>query len=76
MQLAFEISLVGNAAHGKGSIYPFDPYDWVDDAADQIIDDLGNQLCFYDTEVFDIVDDAGDTIIDDTSDTLVIAKAY
>lgn len=76
MQLLLELSLKGTAAHVRGAVFPFDPYDWIDDAADQIIDSDGNQLCFYDTEVFDIIDDAGDTLIDSTSDTLVIAKAY
>lgn len=49
MELVFEISLVGNAVQSKGSVYPFDKFNWIDDASNQIIDDAGNELLLYDT---------------------------
>ena len=45
MELVLEISLVGDAIHVEGT---FSPFRWVDDASNQIIDDAGNELLFFD----------------------------
>ena len=72
MELSLKLSLASKTARFGGTgPTPFE-LNWVDDLANQIIDDLGNELIFVDTPS-EWIDDLGNFIVDETGNQLILA---
>ena len=73
MKLHLKLSLASKTARFGGTgPTPFE-LNWVDDLANQIIDDLGNELIFVDTPS-EWIDDLGNFIVDETGNQLILAN--
>ena len=74
MELCLKLSLASKTARFGGTgPTPFE-LNWVDDLANQIIDDLGNELIFVDTPSDEWIDDLGNFIVDETGNQLILAN--
>lgn len=74
MELSLKLSLASKTARFGGPEPTPGEVDWVDELANQIIDDLGNELIFVDTPSDEWIDDLGNFIVDETGNQLILAN--